>query len=262
MLALRLWRLAFLLPILYTCCAEKRSDSSCVLKEDNPSQWRSLLQTQRVQSDPLTVLEDAPMPLCDFTQAEESLLQKLFRGAKSYLEFGAGGSTVAAVSFGNIEHINVVESSKEWVDKLKGRSDVGGAEKEGRLKFHLVDIGPVGPFGVPTSQQDAPKFPVYSSAVDAVAAQDGLDLVLVDGRFRVACFLKALKISSPTTRIAIHDYSNREYYHLIEKYADKVESADKLSVFKKKDDADLEALAKDIESYEHQPALLLDVDHH
>ncbi|VVM22346.1 hypothetical protein BSPWISOXPB_2687 [uncultured Gammaproteobacteria bacterium] len=44
--------------------------------------------------------------------------------------------------------------------------------------------------------------------------------VLVDGRFRVACFLYYLATGAPGTKIVFDDYVNRPHYHLIEEFVE------------------------------------------
>ena len=59
-------------------------------------------------------------------------------------------------------------------------------------------------------------------------------VVLVDGRFRVACFLKMLKSMAPqdlnSTQILIHDYERPEY-HVIEEFAELVGRRGRLALF-------------------------------
>ena len=40
------------------------------------------------------------------------------------------------------------------------------------------------------------------------------DVVLIDGRFRVACFLTCLLMTSPGTKIVFDDYTENQRYHL------------------------------------------------
>ena len=43
------------------------------------------------------------------------------------------------------------------------------------------------------------------------------DLIFIDGRFRVACFLTALKKIKRRTTVMIDDYRSRIHYHLCSK---------------------------------------------
>ena len=42
------------------------------------------------------------------------------------------------------------------------------------------------------------------------------DFVLIDGRFRVACFLYSLINAKINSLIIFDDYNNRPYYHIVE----------------------------------------------
>ena len=53
--------------------------------------------------------------------------------------------------------------------------------------------------------------------------QDSIDLVFIDGRFRVACCLKCYDIIKDTCLIAFDDFLNRQYYHIVLEYFDIIE---------------------------------------
>jgi|LakMenE18May11ns_1017448.scaffolds.fasta_scaffold9924938_3 hypothetical protein len=42
------------------------------------------------------------------------------------------------------------------------------------------------------------------------------DVVLIDGRFRVACFLASVLSATKFTQIFFDDYVDRDYYHVVE----------------------------------------------
>jgi len=246
--------LAFMMASAVVQADECSSGGGCP-SDNKPQNDVTLLQTNFQMN--VFKHKDKPMPP-RMSQAEETLFRKFLAQCKKYVEFGAGGSTVAAVGYPNLESIHVVESDPAWVNLIKERSDVMAAEETGRLHFHLVDIGKTGAWGSPVepvSTATQSKFPSYSSAVGSIAGKEQLDCVLVDGRFRVACFLHALKHASPSTRLAVHDYTNRQQYHLIEKYADKVEVAEEMNVFKPKANINHDDIDRDIAEYEIVSAL-------
>ena len=49
--------------------------------------------------------------------------------------------------------------------------------------------------------------------------------MLVDGRFRVACFLTSLIEADAGATILFDDYTDRPHYHLVEDYAPVVDQA-------------------------------------
>ena len=58
---------------------------------------------------------------------------------------------------------------------------------------------------------------------------ESFDVYLVDGRYRVACacsaFLHAAKYGAANAIILMHDYAEREHYHVVEQFADIIESS-------------------------------------
>jgi hypothetical protein len=63
--------------------------------------------------------------------------------------------------------------------------------------------------------------------------KENTDLVLVDGRFRVACALKVC-LELPSSTVIVHDFYNRVHYHGILPYFDVIESVETLAVLKPK----------------------------
>jgi hypothetical protein len=65
--------------------------------------------------------------------------------------------------------------------------------------------------------------------------QKSINLILIDGRFRVACCLKCFNVINPKCLIAFDDFLNRPYYHVVLDYYDIVEKTiDKSMVILKK----------------------------
>lgn len=56
--------------------------------------------------------------------------------------------------------------------------------------------------------------------------QQKIDLILIDGRFRVACCLKCFDVIKSDCFIAFDDFLNRTYYHIILNYYDIIEKTD------------------------------------
>merc|ERR1711964_861016 len=154
----------------------------------------------------------------------------------NYFEFGSGGSTERAVSRQNIRKIHVVENDMKWVSTLRARPDISAAENAGRLRFSALDFGPVGLNAYPLAKSPLAmrKWPAYSEQIKLFAATPW-DLVLVDGRFRVACALKTLQtITNPVrTKVLIHDYE-RLGYHVVENFSTPIQREGRLVVLQKK----------------------------
>ena len=76
-------------------------------------------------------------------------------------------------------------------------------------------------------------------------------LVLIDGRFRVCCFLTSLKFAEAGTKIIFDDYVNRPYYHFIEKYVSRINECGRQCLFivPSKIKIDIDSLNKDIDAF-------------
>jgi hypothetical protein len=80
------------------------------------------------------------------------------------------------------------------------------------------------------------------------------DVVLVDGRFRVAAALKTLWHIDGSSVVLVHDWpSRKEWYGRVLAYYDIVDSVDELVVLARKSDLDWAAAAADLAKYVKKP---------
>lgn len=180
------------------------------------------------------------------TARETALFESYLKNSKAYYEFGSGGSTKLATRH-NVE-VYGVESDKFWVDTLK--------KEAGPLcKVDYVDIGPTKEWGYPVNDDNRDKFPRYSQAI--MQHDKAFDLILVDGRFRVACTLNAIRQTlaqqknTDDTVIFIHDFWNRPDYHSVLNFLDVREKVESAGAFKIKPEIDVEALMTMLDKYQH-----------
>jgi hypothetical protein len=81
------------------------------------------------------------------------------------------------------------------------------------------------------------------------------DLVYVVARFRVACIL-AIKLARrglfkhPKSRIMVHDYRDREQYHVVEDHAVIAASVNQLVVLEPKREIDVSRLLSQLFAYQ------------
>ena len=101
----------------------------------------------------------------------------------------------------------------------------------------------MGKWGHPLDKSATEKFAAYPDAPWRLV--DTADVVLVDGRFRVASAVASLKRAGPSTQVVIHDFWNRPDYHVILPLVDCIARVDKLAVFRRKADFS-SALADDL----------------
>ena len=126
---------------------------------------------------------------------------KYLDNAKVYLEYGSGGSTYQASIRNNIKSIFSIESDERWHDKLKAI-----IKDNSQTKYIHRDIntlpnswGHPGPKCSDTQRKLYSEFPIIDDDVH-------IDLVLIDGRFRVACCLKLFKNISNNCIVCFDDF--------------------------------------------------------
>jgi hypothetical protein len=181
---------------------------------------------------------------------EQALFVRLLERASSYTEFGSGGSTVLASSLVSGQ-IATTDSSQEWLDKVA--RECADAKEQNRLHLVFADIGPTREWGQPVDDSTSHRWPLYALSVWRVKSAANADLFLVDGRFRVACFLEILLRCRKEAKIAIHDYPERRGYHVVEKFADCIETAGSLHVFTRSASFDVAAAQRRLDQARYEP---------
>jgi hypothetical protein len=162
------------------------------------------------------------------SEAEVSLFQSFLGCSENYFEFGAGGSTCFAAKLVKTS-VTSIDSSKQWIDDVaKYCVDIRAPIKP---ELIYVDIGPTGDWGFPIDDAQQEKWPTYHGSTWCNPAVSQTDLYLVDGRFRVACFMQIVLHCRPDALIVIHDFASRPYYHVVRDVAREIATAEDLSVF-------------------------------
>lgn len=172
------------------------------------------------------------------TDGEAAVLRECFSKAASLVEFGCGGSTLMAVRSPSLRRIWSVESDPAWIGKLRAEPEIATAEQAGRLRLLGADIGGVGEFGFPRDKTNRDAWPRYYESVWDDAAAIDADLVLIDGRFRVACALEAIARCRPHAILLFHDFWNRTPYHPALAFTDWLGSCDSLAILRRKPSID------------------------
>lgn len=153
-------------------------------------------------------------PELTFPEAEGAFVCETYDVAQVILEYGSGGSTIyAARTPGRL--IFSVESDLAWARDLQHKVDRGDLPSPPII--YPVDIGPTGDWGRPVDDSNWRKFHHYPTAIWSESFFRHPDVVLIDGRFRPACFVACcLRIKRPT-RILFDDYVNRQSYSIVER---------------------------------------------
>jgi len=168
----------------------------------------------------------------------EAFRAALARPGQCYLEWGLGGSTRAAL-LSRFSRIVSVESDAGWIAAARADPGVAEAEASGRATILHGDIGRTGPWGMPQGG-DASIWTRYVEAPWPVLAAGGdwPDLVLVDGRFRMACAFALAReaVARPglaPPRLVLHDHGpERPHYDIVQDAWDTEQRAGTLHVMR------------------------------
>jgi hypothetical protein len=187
-------------------------------------------------------------------------LDRLLSGAKTYVEFGCGGSTLHAVRAG-IKKIWSVESDRRWIRKLRLHPEIKAAEDEGRLTFVRARIGATGRYGYPVLEKlrfiwpvHLFKWPRYYETVWEHEGTADADFFLIDGRFRVACALMVALKCRPDAIVAVHDFAKRPHYAELLKFYDRVALVRNMQVLRVKPNLDRAAVRAALRRARYNPA--------
>ncbi|MDP2904347.1 MAG: hypothetical protein Q8N96_14775 [Methylovulum sp.] len=186
------------------------------------------------------------------TTDELDILHTHINASTRFLEFGAGASTLYAASVPGIKQIDSVESSESYINEnLKHHPAISDALSAGKLLFHVIDIGKTSLWGYPTGFCKKHQWPNYSLSIFSRKSEH--DLVLIDGRFRVACTLNCILNTPSNCKIIIHDFWNRSDYHIVLPFLETKAKADTLGLFAKKEGIDHRKIKSLIEKYQYKP---------
>jgi len=152
-------------------------------------------------------------PTMCFPEAVKAFVQARYRAATSILEYGSGGSTVFAARETTARMVSI-ESDRKWAADLRAYLAAEGIDRPD-IAVHWADIGPTRAWGRPRDARMWGKFPDYPLMPWRDPATDP-DLVLIDGRFRLACLAATMLHCKRPTTVLIDDYSKRRHYHRAE----------------------------------------------
>lgn len=156
----------------------------------------------------------SPPPLT-MPDQEAAYLRDTYARAGVILEYGSGGSTVIGAQMAD-KTIFSVESDAEWLSKMAEYFAANPAVAD--LHLHHGDIGPTGDWGHPVDDSSFRQWPNYPNSVWQRPDFVHPDVVLIDGRFRVACFLTTMLRCTRAVTVLFDDYTDRKAYHAVEDF--------------------------------------------
>jgi hypothetical protein len=134
-----------------------------------------------------------------------------FSKGKRVLEFGSGGSTILFAK--SCKSLITVESDFSYALKMKVL-----CQEWKHVDVLWAYIGPTGSYGQPVQDSRLTFYKSYSSYFSVFSTNSirSVDLVFIDGRFRVAVAMKCFLEIDSEFSLVIDDYFSREEYHSIE----------------------------------------------
>lgn len=181
---------------------------------------------------------------------ERELFINTIRNSKYYLEFGGGGSTFLTLKSTDAKVI-CVEGDINWINHMKMNYFLYEQELLCRLKFYHVYIGKIRDTSYPIDDSEYDKYPNYSSKIFEDIDKEKIDTVFIDGRFRVSCALQSIINLNKNVCLIIHDFFDRDYYHVLLNYLELINRADTLGVFKIKENIDYNEIKELIKLYQY-----------
>lgn len=167
-------------------------------------------------------------PVLTMPEAEAARLRDEYSKASRILEYGMGGSTALAAEMAG-KSVFSVESDKAWHDAM-GRYFAAHPPRA-RVILHHADIGPTRAWGHPVDEAKFRRWPSYPLAIWDRQDFTQPDVVLIDGRFRAACFLATLFRTKAPVRVLWDDYLGRDRYHEVEEFCVPTETVGRMAIF-------------------------------
>ena len=156
---------------------------------------------------------------------DDELFKDLIKNIDTYFEYGCGKSTEYLYKYANC-NIYSVDTDQSWVRKIQ---QLTNGKKDKRLNIDWIDVGNVEKWGYPISYAQRKYF--FNYANNFYKKNCRPDLVLIDGRLRVFCFLTTLKYAPNGTKIIFDDYTNRPLYHVAEEFSPLLDKCGRQALF-------------------------------
>ncbi len=184
----------------------------------------------------------------DFADETIPLLISRIGAAKHYLEYGSGASSFIAARQG--ARFTSVETDRFYLKAVQRKIEEAGLSDASRQRFIHADIGLTEYWGAPLFKTPTParvaRWRSYPNAPWTQSAPKP-DFVLIDGRFRVACTLTAIKhLGEGDWELWLDDYQGRDHYRVVERFATLERMSSVTAIFRMRKGIDPAALDAEI----------------
>ena len=174
----------------------------------------------------ITIIEPNNQPIYPlFKQNDKNLFYKYLNKSKYYFEYGSGGTTYHASLSPNIKKIISVESDYETHTRIKSMI----TQNKDKITFQYCDMKTLpNTWGNPGKDSTPNDWINYSNQIINVnkSISSNIDLIVIDGRFRVACCLKCHSVINDNCIVIFDDFLNRSYYHIVLGYFTVIEQSE------------------------------------
>ena len=168
------------------------------------------------------------LPVLTFPKEVAALVRRTYASARVILEYGSGGSTFVAAGTPG-KRVTSVESDPVWANRMREIAAAHDLPSPPAVVY--VDIGPVGAWARALDHRHLDAFIGYAQSVWDSPGFEHPDVVLVDGRFRAACFMTAYLNAERPITLLFDDYLKRTEYHVIERLGKPARMVGRMAVF-------------------------------
>lgn len=182
---------------------------------------------------------------------EATHLAKVYERAQVILEYGSGGSTLLAARQA-VKHVFAVESDAAFLCRLN--TELMQLRTDTRVVTRYSDIGPVEEWGRPEDDSGWAGYPDYALGIWREEWFVQPDTVLIDGRFRVACFLVCAVMTRRPLTILFDDYKPRSNYRIVERIARPRRRVGRMAIFELKPGKVAARTVIELANYLYDPA--------
>lgn len=169
-----------------------------------------------------------------FSYKDKIFFKKFIHNKKNILEYGMGGSTIFSVK--KQKSIISIDTDKNFVSIIKKK--LNNNLNSNYLLY--ADIGETTIWGYPLdyrkNKKNILRWSKYVKSPWSYIGNKFPDVIIVDGRFRVACAAYSLLQMLVKNKgvLIFDDYNTRKYYWDIETIAIRIKKLDRISIFKPK----------------------------
>ena len=164
-------------------------------------------------------------------------LKNLYNSGVVVLEYGTGGSTFLALESNKKNIVFGCETDAKWLSRLS--TEIAARNLNDRFFPVYQNIGETSEWGYPSFERqpyDDARCRNFSQAPRLaweIMKKKNIspDVVLIDGRFRVASFINTFFNASKPCTIVFDDYEGRPSYHVVEKLMKPTTTVSRAAIF-------------------------------